>query len=55
MSLESQSHDPSYGYILELYDRFHADPDSVDGREAVQFLVHIKQLVEDPEQLLLGG
>ncbi len=27
----------------------------VDGREAVQFLVQIKQLVEDPEQLLLEG
>jgi 2-oxoglutarate dehydrogenase E2 component (dihydrolipoamide succinyltransferase) len=27
----------------------------VDGREAVQFLVKIKNLVEDPEQLLLAG
>jgi 2-oxoglutarate dehydrogenase E2 component (dihydrolipoamide succinyltransferase) len=27
----------------------------VDGREAVQFLVHIKELVEDPEKLLLEG
>ncbi|MBI4789984.1 MAG: 2-oxoglutarate dehydrogenase complex dihydrolipoyllysine-residue succinyltransferase [Chloroflexi bacterium] len=27
----------------------------VDGREAVQFLVRIKQLVEDPEALLLEG
>lgn len=27
----------------------------VDGREAVQFLVKIKQLIEDPEQLLLEG
>ena len=26
----------------------------VDGREAVQFLVRIKQLVEDPARLLLG-
>jgi 2-oxoglutarate dehydrogenase E2 component (dihydrolipoamide succinyltransferase) len=26
----------------------------VDGREAVQFLVRIKELVEDPEALLLG-
>jgi len=25
----------------------------VDGREAVQFLVRIKQLIEDPEALLL--
>ncbi len=27
----------------------------VDGREAVQFLVHVKELIEDPEQLLLEG
>lgn len=27
----------------------------VDGREAVQFLVKVKQLIEDPEQLLLEG
>lgn len=27
----------------------------VDGREAVQFLVHIKELIEDPEMLLLEG
>lgn len=27
----------------------------VDGREAVQFLVHIKELIEDPERLLLEG
>ncbi|HUE75787.1 MAG TPA: 2-oxoglutarate dehydrogenase complex dihydrolipoyllysine-residue succinyltransferase [Chloroflexota bacterium] len=27
----------------------------VDGREAVQFLVRIKQLIEDPEELLLAG
>lgn len=27
----------------------------IDGREAVQFLVHIKQLIEDPEALFLGG
>src|SRR3989440_1496780 len=27
----------------------------VDGREAVQFLVRVKELVEDPETLLLGG
>ena len=26
----------------------------VDGREAVQFLVRIKELVEDPETLLEG-
>jgi 2-oxoglutarate dehydrogenase E2 component (dihydrolipoamide succinyltransferase) len=27
----------------------------VDGAEAVQFLVRIKELVEDPEALLLGS
>ena len=27
----------------------------VDGREAVQFLVHVKELIEDPESLLLEG
>ena len=27
----------------------------VDGREAVQFLVRIKELIEDPESLLLAG
>jgi 2-oxoglutarate dehydrogenase E2 component (dihydrolipoamide succinyltransferase) len=27
----------------------------VDGREAVQFLDHIKQLIQDPERLLLEG
>lgn len=27
----------------------------VDGREAVQFLVHVKELLEDPETLLLEG
>jgi len=27
----------------------------VDGREAVQFLVHVKELIEDPERLLLEG
>jgi 2-oxoglutarate dehydrogenase E2 component (dihydrolipoamide succinyltransferase) len=27
----------------------------VDGREAVQFLVRVKQLIEDPESLLLEG
>jgi len=26
----------------------------VDGREAVQFLVHVKQAIEDPRRLLLG-
>lgn len=27
----------------------------VDGREAVQFLAHVKELIEDPEMLLLEG
>jgi 2-oxoglutarate dehydrogenase E2 component (dihydrolipoamide succinyltransferase) len=27
----------------------------VDGREAVQFLVRVKELIEDPERLLLEG
>ena len=27
----------------------------VDGREAVQFLARIKELIEDPEELLLEG
>jgi 2-oxoglutarate dehydrogenase E2 component (dihydrolipoamide succinyltransferase) len=27
----------------------------VDGAEAVRFLVRIKELIEDPERLLLGG
>jgi pyruvate/2-oxoglutarate dehydrogenase complex dihydrolipoamide acyltransferase (E2) component len=26
----------------------------VDGREAVQFLVHVKDLIEDPARLLLA-
>ncbi|HEX5370520.1 MAG TPA: 2-oxo acid dehydrogenase subunit E2, partial [Dehalococcoidia bacterium] len=27
----------------------------VDGQEAVQFLVRVKELLEDPETLLLEG
>jgi 2-oxoglutarate dehydrogenase E2 component (dihydrolipoamide succinyltransferase) len=27
----------------------------IDGREAVQFLVRVKELIEDPETLLLEG
>jgi 2-oxoglutarate dehydrogenase E2 component (dihydrolipoamide succinyltransferase) len=27
----------------------------VDGREAVQFLVRVKELIEDPESLLIEG
>ena len=32
-----------------------ADHRIVDGREAVQFLVHIKQVLEDPAWMLVGG
>ncbi len=38
-----------------MYVALSYDHRIVDGREAVQFLVHIKQLMEDPEQLLLEG
>ena len=31
------------------------DPRTGDGSEAVRFLVRIKELVEDPETLLLEG
>jgi 2-oxoglutarate dehydrogenase E2 component (dihydrolipoamide succinyltransferase) len=37
-------------YVLLLcYNRI------VDGREAVQFLVHIKQFLEDPAWMLVEG
>jgi 2-oxoglutarate dehydrogenase E2 component (dihydrolipoamide succinyltransferase) len=38
-----------------MYVALSYDHRIVDGREAVQFLVHIKELVEDPEKLLLEG
>jgi 2-oxoglutarate dehydrogenase E2 component (dihydrolipoamide succinyltransferase) len=38
-----------------MYVALSYDHRIVDGREAVQFLVHIKELVEDPERLLLEG
>lgn len=38
-----------------MYMALSYDHRIVDGREAVQFLVHIKELVEDPEELLLEG
>ncbi len=38
-----------------MYVALSYDHRIVDGREAVQFLVRIKQLVEDPETLLLEG
>ena len=37
-------------YVALSYDHRVAD-----GREAVQFLVRVKQLLEDPERLLLEG
>jgi 2-oxoglutarate dehydrogenase E2 component (dihydrolipoamide succinyltransferase) len=36
-----------------MYIALSYDHRLVDGREAVQFLVRIKELVEDPERLLL--
>ena len=38
-----------------MYTALSYDHRIVDGREAVQFLVRIKELMEDPEQLLLAG
>ena len=38
-----------------MYVALSYDHRVVDGREAVQFLVRIKELVEDPETLLLEG
>jgi len=38
-----------------MYAAVSYDHRIVDGREAVQFLVRIKELVEDPETLLLEG
>ena len=38
-----------------MYVALSYDHRIVDGREAVQFLVRIKQLIEDPETLLLEG
>jgi 2-oxoglutarate dehydrogenase E2 component (dihydrolipoamide succinyltransferase) len=38
-----------------MYVALSYDHRIVDGREAVQFLVRIKELVEDPEMLLLEG
>ena len=38
-----------------MYVALSYDHRVVDGREAVQFLVHVKELVEDPETLLLEG
>ncbi|MCS7311159.1 MAG: 2-oxo acid dehydrogenase subunit E2, partial [Armatimonadetes bacterium] len=38
-----------------MYVALSYDHRVVDGREAVLFLVRVKQLVEDPERLLLEG
>jgi 2-oxoglutarate dehydrogenase E2 component (dihydrolipoamide succinyltransferase) len=38
-----------------MYVALSYDHRVIDGREAVQFLVAVKQLVEDPEALLLEG
>lgn len=38
-----------------MYVALSYDHRIVDGRESVQFLSHIKELVEDPERLLLEG
>jgi 2-oxoglutarate dehydrogenase E2 component (dihydrolipoamide succinyltransferase) len=38
-----------------MYVAFSYDHRIVDGREAVQFLVHIKQVIEDPAWMLVGG
>ena len=38
-----------------MYVALSYDHRVVDGREAVQFLVAVKELAEDPERLLLEG
>jgi 2-oxoglutarate dehydrogenase E2 component (dihydrolipoamide succinyltransferase) len=38
-----------------MYVALSYDHRIVDGREAVQFLVRVKELIEDPEKLLLEG
>lgn len=38
-----------------MYAALSYDHRIVDGREAVQFLVRVKELIEDPERLLLEG
>ncbi|HSB01563.1 MAG TPA: 2-oxoglutarate dehydrogenase complex dihydrolipoyllysine-residue succinyltransferase [Anaerolineales bacterium] len=38
-----------------MYVALSYDHRIVDGREAVQFLVHIKQMLEDPAWMLVGG
>src|SRR3972149_2421101 len=31
MTLEEEFHGPNLGYVLDLYDRYRNDPDTVDG------------------------
>jgi 2-oxoglutarate dehydrogenase E2 component (dihydrolipoamide succinyltransferase) len=38
-----------------MYVALSYDHRLIDGREAVQFLVRVKELIEDPERLLLEG
>ena len=38
-----------------MYVALSYDHRIVDGREAVQFLVRVKELIEDPETLLIEG
>ncbi len=38
-----------------MYVALSYDHRMVDGREAVQFLVRVKELIEDPESLLIEG
>jgi 2-oxoglutarate dehydrogenase E2 component (dihydrolipoamide succinyltransferase) len=38
-----------------MYVALSYDHRMVDGREALQFLVKVKELIEDPEKLLLEG
>ena len=38
-----------------MYVALSYDHRVVDGREAVQFLVHVKQMIEDPAWMLVGG
>jgi 2-oxoglutarate dehydrogenase E2 component (dihydrolipoamide succinyltransferase) len=38
-----------------MYVALSYDHRIIDGREAVSFLVRVKELVEDPERLLLEG
>jgi 2-oxoglutarate dehydrogenase E2 component (dihydrolipoamide succinyltransferase) len=48
----------SHGEVIihpMMYVALSYDHRIVDGREAVQFLAHIKALIEDPEKLLLEG